>query len=56
MDKKGPGVGDQTIGMGGTTQWKLASLVNIPTFSFSCLPPLSKILTWQPPLMIRKLS
>jgi len=28
VEKKGPGVGDQTVGMGGTTQWKLASLVS----------------------------
>lgn len=27
IEKKGPAVGDQVIGMGGTTQWKLASLV-----------------------------
>lgn len=29
LEKKGPGVGDQVVGMGGTTAWKLASLVSL---------------------------
>ena len=34
IEKKGPAVGDQVIGMGGTTQWKLASLVSqIPSLN-----------------------
>ena len=30
LERKGPGIGDQVIGMGGTTIWKLASLVGLP--------------------------
>ena len=35
LDKKGPAVGDQAVGMGGTTAWKLASLVILPAI-YSC--------------------
>lgn len=40
VEKKGPAVGDQVVGMGGTTQWKLASLVSLRRSSsvmLSCL-------------------
>ena len=38
IDKKGPAVGDQVVGMGGTTQWKLASLVLLPASVYPCIP------------------
>lgn len=41
LDKKGPAVGDQAVGMGGTTAWKLASLVTSSPHPHLLLSPLS---------------
>ena len=38
-DKKGTNVADTSVGIGGTTQWKLAGLVRKPTFSTGTTSP-----------------